>query len=244
MELGTVTRIMRFPVKSMAGEEVDDVFISYSGVTGDRVYAFLDTTKTNNFPWMTARQKHDLVKYRTKFVQPSAPQQQYPRKEAFTIQVTTPEGHTYDVTDASLRDALQEQTGVPLQLRFSEAGMQDSRPLSIVSTQTLAALEQEMGMTVDHRRFRMNLEINWKNEQPYYENELLGKTLRIGETLTLQISKRDTRCVIITVDPDTGETTPELLQHVAKEHKGSVGVYAVVLREGVVKNGDRIVLEN
>jgi uncharacterized protein YcbX len=38
--IGTIGVISRFPVKGMAGEELSDVFVTYAGLVGDRVYAF------------------------------------------------------------------------------------------------------------------------------------------------------------------------------------------------------------
>ena len=47
---------------------------------------------------------------------------------------------------------------------------------------------------------------------------------------------------MITIDPDTAETTPRLLKHIARKHNGFAGVYAAVLIEGTVKPGDEITL--
>ena len=41
--LGKLESIWRYPVKSMRGEEVDEIFVAFTGLMGDRVYAvFLD----------------------------------------------------------------------------------------------------------------------------------------------------------------------------------------------------------
>jgi MOSC domain-containing protein YiiM len=45
---------------------------------------------------------------------------------------------------------------------------------------------------------------------------------------------------MITIDPETGQTEPRVLLHVAKAHDGMAGVYAAVLIEGVVGQGDPI----
>ena len=89
----------------------------------------------------------------------------------------------------------------------------------------------------------MNLNVDWDNNKSFYEEGLLGKKIRIGEKLLLEITKKDARCPLITLDPETGEQKLELLKHIVKQHGGCFGVYAVVIREGIVKTGDSIFLE-
>ena len=38
--IGTVESLWRYPVKSMRGEELDELFAGYAGVYGDRLFAF------------------------------------------------------------------------------------------------------------------------------------------------------------------------------------------------------------
>ncbi len=37
--IGILESVWRYPVKSMRGESVEDVFVAYTGVMGDRLYA-------------------------------------------------------------------------------------------------------------------------------------------------------------------------------------------------------------
>jgi uncharacterized protein YcbX len=39
-QVGTLETIYRYPVKSMAGEELMQAFVGYGGIMGDRVFAF------------------------------------------------------------------------------------------------------------------------------------------------------------------------------------------------------------
>lgn len=41
--VGIVESLWRYPVKSMRGEEIQQSFLGFSGVYGDRLYAFHDT---------------------------------------------------------------------------------------------------------------------------------------------------------------------------------------------------------
>ena len=76
----------------------------------------------------------------------------------------------------------------------------------------------------------------------FAENGLVGRSLRVGSKVVISILERDPRCVMITLDPDTGESIPELLRQVAKAHSATAGVYAAVLVEGILRKGDAVEL--
>ena len=48
--IGRVESLWRYPVKSMSGEELQEAFIGFSGVYGDRLYAFHDKRAQKGFP--------------------------------------------------------------------------------------------------------------------------------------------------------------------------------------------------
>src|SRR4051812_40207569 len=89
--IGTLKILRRYPVKSMQGEDLASVLVSYNGVTGDRVWAFVQKTKADegsNFPWHSAREQHDLLLYRPKFAAPPNPKAAYPAQDAYVAMVT------------------------------------------------------------------------------------------------------------------------------------------------------------
>jgi MOSC domain-containing protein YiiM len=47
---------------------------------------------------------------------------------------------------------------------------------------------------------------------------------------------------MINLDPDTAVASPQVLETVARRHEGCLGVYAAVLREGVVRTNDAVYL--
>ena len=47
MTSAEVGRLSHYPVKSMLGEEVDEIVLTNGGVVGDRGYGFLDTQTGN-----------------------------------------------------------------------------------------------------------------------------------------------------------------------------------------------------
>ena len=239
-KLGTVKILRRYPFKGMAGEDLREVFVTYAGIAGDRAYAFIDPTNPPNFPWMTGRLKREMILFRPRFIVPPDPADHHPPTRRFRAEVTTPEGRTLSVDDPAFTAFFEERFGRKLELRFSERAMHDACPLSLLGLDSLQSLSQEMGMELDHRRFRANFYVRWDNGKPFYENELVGAKLRMGEKLTVMVVKKDARCVIITLDPSTAEASPEVFEAVARNHASCLGVYASVLREGIVRAGDAI----
>jgi uncharacterized protein YcbX len=59
--IGKLSRLRRYPAKGMAGEDLDASYVTYAGLLGDRVYAFIDAEGPATFPWMTARKGQDLI---------------------------------------------------------------------------------------------------------------------------------------------------------------------------------------
>jgi uncharacterized protein len=254
--IGTLETVCRYPVKSMAGEVLDEAFVGFAGMMGDRTYAFVRAAGPKGFPWHTGREQEDLVLYRPRYRKAAdatlpvdversfgmAPGVNpiFPGAEAFAVEVTTPGGRMLPVGSPELRAELEERAGETLTLRFSERSLYDCRPVSLFGNATAEALGAELGMTIDRRRFRANFYVDWSGGLPYRENELVGCTLGIGERLRIAVLERDPRCKMITLDPDTGLAERRVLHHVSKAHGGMAGVYAAVLVEGVVREGDPI----
>jgi uncharacterized protein YcbX len=93
---------------------------------------------------------------------------------------------------------------------------------------------------VDKRRFRANVYVDLTSAKGFAENELVSRSVRIGPKAVITILERDARCMIITLDPDTGEQTPAILKKVAQAHDGMAGVYGAVLVEGMLHKGDSV----
>ncbi|MEM7772018.1 MAG: MOSC N-terminal beta barrel domain-containing protein [Cyanobacteria bacterium P01_E01_bin.6] len=258
--IGSIDSIWRYPVKSMGGEELNEVFVSFAGLMGDRTYGFLTEKGNPGFPWHTARDQESLLLYNPRYrnatstltpgnlkaAQEMAPgiNPLYPESDDFLVDVETPDGETYQVDDEVFLEHLKTLTNNPtLKLHFTQRSQFDCRPLSLFSVQLGELLTEELAIEVDKRRFRANLYVSWNEDKPkVYERELIGKRLKIGDMLEVAVLERDPRCKMITLDPDTSEANPEIIKHVSRAHEGFAGVYGAVLVEGVVKSGDAIQL--
>jgi uncharacterized protein YcbX len=261
VQIGRIESIWRYPVKGMRGEEIPHTYTAYTGLMGDRIYGVVAADGDPGHPWHTGRNQEEFVLYKASYGSSEKlllPEQLdatysewepgidpiYPDSEAFKVEIETPEGLTYDDIEAPAFIAdLEKLTGRSLRIHVTQRGIFDARPVSIISLSTAARLGEEMGMNIDKRRFRANFYVEWENQDdPFYELSLVGKTLKIGDWLEVMIVERDPRCSMITLDPDTAEPTPKLLQHLARKHSGDAGVFAAVLKRGRVNQGDPIIL--
>jgi hypothetical protein len=103
-------------------------------------------------------------------------------------------------------------------------------------------LGHELGTDLDKRRFRANLYVDLRSGTGFGEDEFVGQTLRVGSRTAISVVKRDSRCKIMTLDPDTALPNPELMKRLARDHEGQAGVYGVVLVEGAIQPGDEVTL--
>jgi len=256
--IGKVESLWRYPVKSMRGEELDETFASYSGIYGDRVFAFRSSASHKGFPYFTAREQRRLLQYRPLFRNPEKAARPINLTEAesknanplladladLVVDVETPEGQTLAIDDPALIESFRADIDPKHQLTLmqSQRAMTDCRPVSIFSLQSAQQLAEETGTPVDKRRFRANVYVHLTSAKGFGENELVGRSIRIGSKVIIAVLERDSRCMIITLDPDTGEQTPAILKKVAQAHDGMAGVYGAVLVEGMLHKGDSIEL--
>ena len=68
--IGKVDSLWRYPVKSMRGEELEELFAGFPGIYGDRVFAFRSSANHKGFPYLTARDQRRLLQYRPRFRNP------------------------------------------------------------------------------------------------------------------------------------------------------------------------------
>jgi hypothetical protein len=258
--VGSVESLWRYPVKSMAAEELDELFVGYAGVYGDRLFAFESAANDRGFPYFTGRDKREMIRYRARFRNPDKAARPINLAEAeklgptinptsadasdLMIDVETPDGKTFAIDDPALLEHLRANGNQKHELKLlrSDKAITDCRPLSIFGIQSAKKLGHETGVEVDKRRFRANVYVDLTSANGFAENEFVGKSLRIGSKVVVAVTDRDARCMMITLDPDTSEKSPAILKAVAQAHQGTAGVYGAVLVEGMIRKGDAIEL--
>jgi uncharacterized protein YcbX len=148
------------------------------------------------------------------------------------------------VASEALHRELEERSGQAIYLLRNGRGSYDTHPISLISRQTVARIAEESATEEDWRRFRPNLLIDLQSGGAFEELSFVGRVLRVGEAARVAIIKPDQRCAIITLDPETGNSSPSVLKCVVQQHEQCAGVYGTVLTAGGVRAGDGIWLES
>jgi len=256
--IGKVDSVWRYPVKSMRGEEMDQIFAGYAGVYGDRLFAFVSEGNAKGFPYFTGRDQRQMIRYRPRFRDPAAALVPMNRREAeengawslpataarLQLEVETPEGELLAIDDLALIESLRARIEHPHEIRLlqSDRAMTDCAPLSIFSLQSVRQLEKESESPVDKRQFRANVYLDLPDLDPFGEDKFVGLSLRLGSDVVATVIKRDGRCMMITLNPETAEKSPAVLKTVAQNHEGKAGLYAAVIAEGIIRKGDPVEL--
>jgi MOSC domain-containing protein len=124
--IGTVGAVCRYPVKSMAGEELGAAFVGFAGMMGDRAFAFVRKPGPKGFPWLTGREQESLVTYRPRYRAGTAAATALPvdleasfgmapgvnpvfpsGNDSFAVEVATPGGRTLALDSGELKAELQ-----------------------------------------------------------------------------------------------------------------------------------------
>ena len=258
--IGSVDSLWRYPVKSMRGEELEEAFVGFSGVYGDRLFAIRSASAPKGFPYLTGRNQEKLLLYRPRFRHPERAVKPPNLTEAekigpgltpvvadpsdLLVDVQTPAGEVLAVDDPALLRLLGEhgEAANALTVFRSDRAMTDCRPVSLLAVQTARQLAEEIGVDLDKRRFRANIYVDLESGSGFGEDGLVGQKLRIGTKVVLAVLERDPRCKMISIDPDTAELNPEIQANVSRAHDGKAGVYCAVLLEGTIRPGDPIEL--
>jgi len=233
-QVGRVVGLWRYPVKSMAGETLTEVDVSWHGLAGDRRWAFIrNNVALSGFPWLTLRERSDMCHYHPSFVEPDRP-------DKSPIVVRTPAGVVLDVGNSALAEELYPSG---TRLIKQDRGVFDTFPLSLITTQTISRLAEAVGTQLDVRRFRPNILVEAGDKADFPEDGWVGCVIRIGTT-RMRIDKRDGRCAVITIDPVTTERNPLILRKVASDRQGCLGIYGSTVEPGRVALNDPVVIES
>jgi len=226
MELGRISAIFRYRVKSMAGESLDVARLSWHGIEGDRRLAFRRVTDKSGFPWLTASKLPQLLLYKPFGLDSNT-------SEPLPTHVCTPDGKEYELRSDELRKELSIRYGSEVELMNLNHGIFDEACISVISLATVDCVERESGRNVDVRRFRPNLVIETDCAGAFEENRWVGRTLTFGDGNTgpaLLVTMKDEQCVMVNLDPDTAARDSEVMKAVVRMNANHAGVYGTVLR--------------
>ncbi|MEV4249119.1 MOSC N-terminal beta barrel domain-containing protein [Streptosporangium canum] len=232
---GSLRCLLRWPVKSLRGEELQEALFDDRGMAGDRAYSLVDDRDDHAGKVLTVRRRSGMLHWRAGYGSGDTPE------------LTAPDGTVWQWHDPGLAGALARSLGTPLHLRAAD-GQQDRGPTVLVTFEaSLVGLEAELGRPVDLRRFRPNLHLGLDAPAFAEEGWGPGTTLTVGE-VELAVAGDHTgpciRCVVPSWDPDGRERWPELQKWLIREHENKFGVIMRVTRPGIARRGDRAVADS
>lgn len=251
-----VHSLWRYPVKSMAGEELDTAEVIERGLLGDRVYALVyERNKVG-----TARKLPAILDCRPRFVRPPRVEEADPPEVIITLpdgreisseqadaaailssvfgrDVTLfsspPEELSLEFAAGTLAGKFAEATEFPLATAAPPGAFVDYATVHLLTTSTLAQLKKEYPEgEFEIRRFRPNIVVE-TTEAGYVENGWLERTLALGDEVRLKVSIPCPRCVIPTLPQGGLRRDPAILRTIAKHNKLDLGDFGELPCVGV-----------
>lgn len=236
--VGKVKQINIYPVKSMQGISVEQAKCFWYGLDGDRKYAFVHDDVKSGFPWLTGRDLPELLQYQPYFETPTTPM-------TSAITVKTPQHEALDLSSDALRSQLFSSYGRKVSLIKLKRGTFDCMPISILTETAFDNLQKASEERLDINRFRANIIVETDSDVRFPELDWIDRNLTFGkrvDSTTMQVNYPAERCMMVNLDPQTGESTPSVLKTVVNEASGCFSVYASVQTLGSLAVGDSIFL--
>ena len=272
LEIGSVVSLWRYPVKSMMGEELNATEVTERGLLGDRAYALVDSSDDKVASAKNPRKWPNLFDFRAAFIEPPRVSDDMPAvritlpdgtmttshqsdvnqilsellKRSVTLDTSEP-GH---VASANAEEYWPDMEGLDhrdtvTDFALPEGTFFDCATVHLLTTATLDRLrELYRDGRFEVRRFRPNIVVALvTREKGFVENEWIGQTLYVGDTVRLNISGPCPRCVMTTLPQGDLPKDPGILRTAAQHNRVNVGVYANVARGGTIRRGDPVGLE-
>jgi uncharacterized protein len=227
--VGSVVSVLRYPVKSMMGEELTVADVTEGGLIGDRAYALIDNATGKIASAKNPRKWARLFDCHASFVEPPRKGQPMP-----PVRIMLPDGNNLrsdqqntngmlsrfferEVTLAGTAPdspALEEYWPDIDGLAHRETVTEESIALSapkgsffdyavahVITTNTLNRLRELYPQgRFEARRFRPNMVVTAGGGEPgFVENSWVGRNVEIGEALMLEVTNPCPRCVMTTL---------------------------------------------
>ena len=238
IEVGRVCELVRYPVKSMAGIPTESAFLGWHGLQGDRRFALRRAGDDGGFPWVSASRLPQLLLYRPVGLDEST-------GEPLPTHVRTPAGSHLELRSAELKAELTESCGGPVDMMRLKHGIFDEAVVSVITPATIAGIGRETGLHLDRRRFRSNIVVETERSEPFLEDAWVGRSLEFGDgdpRPAVSVTMCDPRCMMINLDPETGEQDARVMKTVVRLNNNNAGVYGTVVQSGTIRIGDRVTI--
>jgi MOSC domain-containing protein len=270
--LGSVVSLLRYPVKSMMGEELNATDVTQRGLLGDRAYALVDCSDGKVASAKNPRKWPNLFDFRATFIEPPRTNAKLP-----PVRITLPDGTIVTSEQRDLNQILSKALNREVTLDTTElpnpgtSNAEEYWPdieeldyrdtvtdfalpegtffdCSVVHLLTTATLDRLRGLypqgRFEVRRFRPNIVVESSSgEKDFIENDWIGHMLVIGDEVRLSITGPCSRCVMTTLPQGDLPRDLSILRTAAKQNKANVGVYAAILQGGTIRRGDPVRIE-
>jgi uncharacterized protein len=279
--VGKVGGIMRFPIKSMLGETLDECNVSERGLEGDRALALVDTAtgkiasaKQPNL-WRDMLKlvaRTDTASSHSRIIVSDAEGRQRDHlaidfdawvsgvlgrsvklTETRPIGIELNRARPDEVLDRGIHEAVTQDV-LAIAAAAPGGGFFDFAPVHLVTTASLAALSSAApDATISVERYRPNLVIETADSTAFVENQWIGRRIRVGQSVELEIIAPTPRCAVPMLSHGVLPASPSAVRTVNKLNRVEfpllgpgrfpcLGVYATVLSSGHLQRGEVITL--
>lgn len=279
-EVGALEELWRYPIKSMLGERIARATVDELGIRGDRRLALIDRETGKIASAKAPRLWRDLLQCSAALaddgekegaVRITLPDAKplWSTDDDADEQLSDFVGRPVRLSDTPPADAELDRSVPDEVLRAGvEAEVEakvvrigsgspggtfvDFAPLHLITTSTLDRIA-ELGRRgeVEQRRYRPNLVLR-TSETGFVENDWLGRELRIGADLRLQVIAMTPRCAVPTLAHGVLARDTAALRTLAEHNRvvplpglgpePCAGVYARVVTPGQIESGDKVLV--
>ena len=226
---GSVLSVLRYPVKSMMGEELTVADVTEGGLIGDRAYALIDNITGKIASAKNPRKWARLFDCHANFVEP--PRKGHPTPPVWimlpvgsnitsdqpnanavlsrffgrevTLTKTAPDSPSLEEYWPDIDGLAHRETVTDETIALSspKGSFFDYAVAHVLTTNTLNRLRELYPQgRFEARRFRPNVIVAvGKGEPDFVENSWVGLTVAIGESLMLSVTNPCPRCVMTTL---------------------------------------------
>jgi uncharacterized protein YcbX len=272
VQVGSVGALWRYPVKSMMGEELNSSEVTDRGLLGDRQFAVVDRSTGKVGGAKNPRKWGNFFDFRAAYAEPpktgarispvriTLPDGTVVTNEkgdleqilsrAFGRDVAFEEARLHEKsTGATAEEYWPDMAGLDYRDTVTDFDMPagtffDIAVVHLLTTATinhLRALYPQGRFEV--RRFRPNIVVSDSGEDAsFVENDWIGRTASIGDSVRLAITESCPRCVMITLPQGDLPRDSGILRTAAQHNAVNVGVYASVVSGGTIRRGDAVTL--
>jgi uncharacterized protein YcbX len=221
--IGTIGAIMRFPVKSLLGETLDECVITPQGLDGDRTHALVDASTGK----IASAKQPNLWRHLLAYAASTA------ASAPLSIVISDAEGNHITHADPDFGEKLSKLLGREVRLiEVRPAGIElnrarpdevmsegldatvtqdvlaiagaaptggffDFAPLHLMTTASLDVIRAAApDASIEAKRYRPNFLIETEPSSAFAENHWIGRQIRIGDSVRIEVIAPTPRCAV------------------------------------------------